>query len=64
MEFLREDEPEKAEDRIENVQELSSMLQRYEQEAGEEASLSGFFGGRSPCSPTLTITIMTRIPWC
>ena len=42
VEFLREDEPEKAEDRIENVQELSSMLQRYEQEAGEEASLSGF----------------------
>lgn len=42
LEFLREDEPEKAEDRIENVQELSSMLQRYEQEAGEEASLSGF----------------------
>lgn len=40
--FLRTDEPEKAEDRIENVQELSSMLQRYEQENGEEASLSGF----------------------
>lgn len=40
--FLKTDEPEKAEDRIENVQELSSMLQRYEQEAGEEASLSGF----------------------
>lgn len=42
VDFLRADEPEKAEDRIENVQELSSMLQRYEQEAGEEASLSGF----------------------
>ena len=40
--FLKEDEPEKAEDRIENVRELSSMLQRYEEEAGEEASLSGF----------------------
>ena len=32
--FLKEDEPEKAEDRIENVRELSSMLQRYEEEAG------------------------------
>lgn len=41
-EFLRQDEPEKAEERIENVQELSSMLRRYEEEAGEEASLSGF----------------------
>ena len=40
--FLRADEPEKAEDRIENVRELSSMLQRYEQEMGDEASLSGF----------------------
>ncbi|MCH5353940.1 MAG: UvrD-helicase domain-containing protein [Acutalibacter sp.] len=40
--FLREDEPEKAEERTENVQELSSMLRRYEEEAGEEASLSGF----------------------
>ena len=46
--FLKEDEPEKAEDRIENVRELSSMLQRYEEEAGEEASLSGFFGGGLP----------------
>ena len=41
-EFLRQDEPDKAEERIENVQELSSMLRRYEEEAGEEASLSGF----------------------
>ena len=40
--YLRTDEPEKAEDRIENVQELSTMIQRYEQENGEEASLSGF----------------------
>ena len=40
--FLRAEEPEKAEERIENVQELSTMLQRYEQENGEEASLSGF----------------------
>lgn len=40
--YLREEEPEKAEERIENVRELSSMLQRYEQEAGEEALLSGF----------------------
>ena len=42
LDFLRTEEPEKAEDRIENVQELSSMLLRYEEEAGEEASLSGF----------------------
>ncbi len=41
-EFLRVNEPEKAEERVENVQELSSMLRRYEEEAGEEASLSGF----------------------
>ncbi len=40
--FLLTDEPEKAEDRIENVRELSSMLRRYEEEAGEEAGLSGF----------------------
>lgn len=40
--FLKADEPEKAEERIENVQELSSMLRRYEEGAGEEASLSGF----------------------
>ncbi len=40
--FLRLDEPEKAEERMENVQELSSMLRRYEEEAGDEASLSGF----------------------
>ncbi|WP_322173405.1 ATP-dependent helicase [Acutalibacter caecimuris] len=40
--FLKTDEPEKAEGRTENVQELSSMLQRYEEENGEEASLSGF----------------------
>lgn len=42
LDFLRTDEPEKAEERAENVQELSSMLRRYEEEAGEEASLSGF----------------------
>ncbi len=41
-EFLLTEEPEKAEERIENVRELSSMLRRYEEEAGEEASLSGF----------------------
>ncbi len=40
--FLKEDDPEKAEGRTENVQELSSMLRRYEEEAGEDASLSGF----------------------
>ncbi|WP_369298815.1 ATP-dependent helicase [uncultured Neglectibacter sp.] len=42
LDFLRTDEPEKADERTENVQELSSMLRRYEEEAGEEASLSGF----------------------
>ncbi len=40
--FLLTDEPEKAEERIENVKELSSMLRRYEEEAGDEAALSGF----------------------
>lgn len=40
--FLKVDEPEKAEGRWENVQELSSMLRRYEEEAGDEASLAGF----------------------
>jgi len=42
QEFLRTDDPDKAEGRWENVQELSSMIQRYEEEAGEEATLSGF----------------------
>ena len=40
--YLKQDDPERAEERLENVQELSSMLRRYEEEAGEEASLSGF----------------------
>ena len=40
--FLRTDEPEKADERIENVRELSSMIRRYEEEAGDEATLSGF----------------------
>lgn len=42
QEYLKQDDPDKAEERMENVQELSSMLQRYEEEAGDEASLSGF----------------------
>ena len=42
LEYLKQDDPEKAEERVENVQELSSMLQRYEEEAGEGVSLSGF----------------------
>ncbi len=41
-EFLKTDEPDKAEERTENVKELSSMLRRYEEEAEGEASLSGF----------------------
>ena len=41
-EFLKADDPDKAEGRWENVQELSSMLRRYEEENGEEASLAGF----------------------
>lgn len=40
--YLKADDPEKAEGRWENVQELSSMLRRYEEENGEEATLSGF----------------------
>ena len=42
VDYLRQEDPDKAEERVENVQELSSMLRRYEEEAGEEASLSGF----------------------
>ena len=42
LEYLKQDDPEKDEERVENVQELSSMLQRYEEEAGEGANLSGF----------------------
>lgn len=34
VDFLRSDDPEKAEDRIENVYELSSNIQRYQQEGG------------------------------
>lgn len=40
--YLQEDDPDKAEERLENVAELSTMLQRYEEEAGESASLSSF----------------------
>lgn len=40
--YLRESDPERAQDKIENVNELSSMIQRYEEEADEETSLSGF----------------------
>ena len=46
--FLKEDEPEKAEDRIENVRELSSMLQRYEEEAGRRGQPLWVFGGGVP----------------
>lgn len=40
IEFLRTDDPERAQDRIENVEELSSMILRYEENEG--ATLSGF----------------------
>lgn len=39
--FLRSDDPERAQDRIENVSELSSNIQRYEED-DEEATLSNF----------------------
>lgn len=39
--FLREDEPAKAEDRIDNIGELMSNIQRYEQET-ENATYAGF----------------------
>ncbi len=42
LDFLKTDDPERAEEKTENVQELASMLRRYEQEAGDEPSLSGF----------------------
>lgn len=45
-EFLKADDPERAEERIENIQELSSNIQRYEEEEREgessETSLSAF----------------------
>lgn len=40
IDFLRADDPEKAQDRVENVEELSSMILRYEENEG--ATLSGF----------------------
>lgn len=40
LEYLRTSDPERAQDKIENVEELSSMIQRYEEDEG--ASLSGF----------------------
>ncbi len=40
IEFLQADDPERAQDRTENVEELSSNIQRYEENEG--ATLSGF----------------------
>ena len=42
VEALLESGEEDAEDRVENVKELASNLAKYEEENGEEASLSGF----------------------
>lgn len=40
--YLREAEEETAQDRIDNINELLSNLRQYEQDNGEEATLSGF----------------------
>ena len=40
--YLRETEEETAQDRIDNINELLSNLRQYEQDNGEEATLSGF----------------------
>jgi Superfamily I DNA and RNA helicases len=40
--YLRSDDPERAEDRIENVRELSSNIRRYEEDNGDDATLSAF----------------------
>ena len=40
--YLRETEEETAQDRIDNMNELLSNLRQYEQDNGEEATLSGF----------------------
>lgn len=42
IEFLRASEEDDAQDRIDNINELASNLIQYEEENGEEASLSGF----------------------
>ena len=47
-EYLKQDEPDKAEERMENVQELSSMLRRYEEEAGGRGQPLRLFGGSFP----------------
>ncbi len=41
-EYLRAEDPEKAEEKLENIGELSSMLRRYEEETGGAGDLSGF----------------------
>ena len=40
--YLREAEEETAQDRVDNINELLSNLRQYEQDNGEEATLSGF----------------------
>ncbi len=41
-EYLRAEDPEKAEEKLENIGELSSMLRRYEEENAGAGDLSGF----------------------
>ena len=40
--YLQESEGEEAQDRIDNINELASNIIKYEEDAGEEASLAGF----------------------
>lgn len=63
LEYLKQDDPEKAEERVENVQELSSMLQRYEEEAGKGPASRASWR-RCPCSRTSTTTTPGPIPPC
>ena len=63
LEYLKQDDPEKAEERVENVQELSSMLQRYEEEAPPRAWSSRWCSspaGRRVCSPAAPCSTTPR----
>lgn len=55
VDFLRTDDPEKAEDRIENVYELSSNLQRYEQEGSMQTT--EFFPGEETETAETTVSL-------
>ena len=62
LNFLKTDDPESAEDRAANVQELASNLRRFEEE-NPEGTLSDF-SKKFRSSRTSIITIITPIPSC